>query len=39
MTKPILLIVDDEPDMADFVTYVGEACDYDVITMNSGKEF
>ena len=39
MTKPILLIVDDEPDMADFVTHVGEACDYDVITMNSGKEF
>ena len=39
MTKPILLIVDDEPDVADFVTCVGEACDYDVITMNSGKEF
>ena len=39
MSKPILLIVDDEPDIADFATYVGEDSDYDVITMSSGKEF
>ncbi len=39
MSKPILLIVDDEPDIADFATYVGEDSDYEVITMSSGKEF
>ena len=39
MHAPILFVVDDEPDIANFVSHVGEACDYDVIAMNSGKEF
>ena len=39
MTKPILLIVDDEPDMGEFATFAGEVSGYEVVTMSSGKEF
>ncbi|MES0326555.1 MAG: response regulator [Gammaproteobacteria bacterium] len=39
MTKPILLIVDDEPEMGDFATFAGEVSGYEVVTMSSGKEF
>lgn len=39
MKKPILLIVDDEPDMGDFAAFAGEVSGYEVITMDSGKEF
>ncbi|MCK5262169.1 MAG: response regulator [Gammaproteobacteria bacterium] len=39
MTKPILLIVDDEPDMGEFATFAGEITGYEVVTMSSGKDF
>lgn len=39
MTKPVLLVVDDEPDMADFATFAGETSGYEVVSMTSGKEF
>lgn len=39
MKKPILLIVDDEPDMADFAAFAGEITGYEVITMDCGKDF
>ena len=39
MTKPILLIVDDEPEMGDFASFAGEVSGYEVVTMSSGKEF
>lgn len=39
MTKPILLIVDDEPEMGDFASFAGEVSGYEVITMSSGKDF
>jgi len=39
MKKPILLIVDDEPDMGDFAAFAGEVSGYEVITMDCGKEF
>ncbi|MDH5387696.1 MAG: response regulator [Gammaproteobacteria bacterium] len=39
MSKPILLIVDDEPDMGEFASFAGEVTGYEVITMSSGKDF
>lgn len=39
MTKPILLIVDDEPDMGEFASFAGEVSGYEVVCMSSGKEF
>lgn len=39
MTKPILLIVDDEPEMGDFASFAGEVSGYEVVTMSSGKDF
>ena len=39
MKKPILLIVDDEPDMGDFASFAGEASGYEVVTIDSGKDF
>lgn len=37
--KPILLVVDDEPDMADFVAIAGESTGYEVKVAHSGREF
>ena len=39
MKKPILLIVDDEPEMGEFAAFAGEISGYEVVTIDSGKEF
>jgi len=39
MTKPLLLIVDDEPDMAQFVGDIGEQVGFDALITNSAAEF
>ncbi len=39
MTKPLLLIVDDEPDMAEFVGDVGDQSGFDVLIATSAREF
>lgn len=39
MAKPILIVVDDEPDMADFVKDVAEMVGFETLTANNGKEF
>lgn len=37
--KPVLLVVDDEPDMAKFIAIVGEEAGYDIRMAHSGHEF
>ncbi|MCK5665056.1 MAG: response regulator [Thiotrichaceae bacterium] len=39
MTKPILLIVDDEPGIAKFVGEAGKLVGFDILIANSAKEF
>lgn len=39
MNKPVLLIVDDEPEMGEFVAFAGESIGYEVITTVSGQAF
>ncbi len=39
MNKPLLLIVDDEPDIAAFVGDVGESVGFDVLITNSSRQF
>lgn len=37
--KPTLLIVDDEPDMANFIAIAGESVGYEIKITHSGREF
>lgn len=39
MTNPVLIVVDDEPDMADFVKDVAEMVGFETLVANSAKEF
>jgi len=39
MDKPLLLIVDDEPEMGEFAAFAGESTGYEVITTTSGQQF
>ena len=39
MTKPLLIIVDDDRDMAEFVCDVGEDLGFEVKICTSAKEF
>ena len=39
MNKPLLLVVDDEPDIAAFVGDVGESVGFDVSITNSSRQF
>jgi DNA-binding response OmpR family regulator len=39
MSKPLLIVVDDEQDMAEFIGYVGEKVGFRVQIATSGKEF
>ena len=39
MTKPLLIVVDDEPEMAEFVGDVGESLGFEVRTATSAKGF
>ena len=39
MTKPTILVVDDEPLMTNMVTEIGDLCGFDVIETNSAEEF
>jgi len=39
MTNPLLLVVDDEKDMAEFIGDVGKAAGFDAEITTSGKEF
>lgn len=39
MTKCLLIVIDDEPDMADFVKDVAEMVGFETLVANSGKEF
>lgn len=39
MTKPILIVVDDDPDMALLIKNAGEMCGYDVRTMLNARTF
>ena len=39
MTKPILLIIDDEQDMAEYVGEIAEPLGFDVIISTSAREF
>lgn len=39
MTKPLLLIVDDEYEMAEFVGETAESVGFDILIATSGKEF
>lgn len=39
MAKCVLIVVDDEPDMADYVKDVAEMVGFEALTASSGKEF
>ena len=39
MSKPLLVVVDDEPDIAAFVGDVGEFIGFDVVTTYSSRQF
>ncbi len=39
MSKPLLIIVDDEPEMADLVKDVGELAGFDILIANNAKDF
>ena len=38
MNKPVLLVVDDEPDMAELVGNVAQSLGFDVLTTTSVKD-
>ena len=39
MNKPVLLIIDDEPEMVDFAAYAGEGIGYKVVASTTSQTF
>lgn len=39
MPKPVLLIVDDEPEMCEFAAFAGQGIGYEAISTTTGREF